>query len=192
MQKPEITEDMILECFAAAQPCADSRGMAESFIDVEMYENQVMYPEFARWAEKAGYPELASLFRKVAGEEKLHAIWLRELYDDIGTPAHGEDTERAITALQTIQANCDALIKMNPDAVIEKALKVAITVEQREALNIYPEFRDRELKNGNQAAADVYQRVVDSENQHMNWFKSALSELTALQLQTELAQAVPA
>ncbi len=187
MQKPEITEDMILDCFAAATPCADSRQTAKSFVDVEMYENQIMYPEFARWAEKAGYPELASLFRKVAGEEKLHAIWLRELYDDIGTPAHGEDTERAITALQTIQANCDTLIKMNPDAVIEKALKVAITVEQREALEIYPEFRDRELKNGNQAAAEVYQRVINSEDQHMNWFKSALNELTTGQM-----QAVPA
>ena len=184
MQKQEITEEMILDCFAAATPCADSRQTAKSFVDVEMYENQIMYPEFARWAEKAGYPELASLFRKVAGEEKLHAIWLRELYDDIGTPAHGEDTERAITALQTIQANCDALIKMNPNAVIEKALKVAITVEQREALNIYPEFRDRELKNGNQAAAEVYQRVIDSEDQHMNWFKSALNEFMAGQMQT--------
>jgi len=192
MQNKEITEDMIFECFAAATPCADSRKAAESFIDVEMYENQIMYPEFARWAEKAGYPELASLFRKVAGEEKLHAVWLRELYENIGTPVHGEDTERAITALKTIQANCDALIKMNPDSVIEKALKVAIMVEQREALDIYPEFRDRELKNGNQAAAEVYQRVVDSENQHMNWFKSALSELTARQLQTESVQAVPA
>ncbi|MCK5499018.1 MAG: hypothetical protein KAI77_07440, partial [Gammaproteobacteria bacterium] len=59
---------------------------------------------------------------------------------------------------------------------IEKALKVAIAVEEREALNIYTEFRDRELKNGNQAAADVYQRVVDSESQHMNWFKSALND----------------
>ena len=187
MGKPEITEDMILECFAAAQPCADSRKTAESFVDVEMYENQVMYPEFARWAEKAGYPELASLFRKVASEEKLHAIWLKELYDDIGTPAHGEDTQRAITALETIQANCDSLIKMNPDGVIEKALKVAIAVEEREALDIYPEFRERELKNGNQAAADIYQRVVDSESQHMNWFKSALNEFTAGNM-----QAVPA
>ena len=187
MQKTEITEDMILQCFAAATPCEDSQKTAESFVDVEMYENQIMYPEFARWAEKAGYPELASLFRKVAGEEKLHAIWLKELYDDIGTPAHGEDTERAITALTTIKANCDALIKMNPDAVIEKALKVAITVEQREALDIYPEFRERELKNGNHAAAEVYQRVIDSEGQHMNWFKSALNEFNALKM-----QAVPA
>ena len=183
---PEITENMILECFAAATPCEDSRKTAESFVDVEMYENQIMYPEFARWAEKAGYPKLASLFRKVAGEEKQHAIWLKELYDNIGTPAHGEDTQRAINALETIQANCDELINMNPDGVIEKALKVAIAVEEREALTIYPDFRDREQKNGNQAAADVYQRVIDSERQHMNWFKSALNGFMSGNMQAVL------
>lgn len=178
MQQPQITEDMIFECFAAAIPSDDSYETAESFVDVEMYENQVMYPEFARWAAKAGYPKLASLFRKVAGEEKLHAIWLQELYSDMGTPKRGEDTDRAITALKTIQNNCDELIKLNPNSVIEKALKVAIMVEEREATDIYPAFRDRELEKGNHEAAAVYQRVVDSENQHINWFKAALSEFT--------------
>ena len=80
MTKPEITEAMIFECFAAAQEKDSIEQTAASFVDVEEYENQIMYPEFARWAEKAGQPELASLFRKVAGEEKLHAVWLRELY----------------------------------------------------------------------------------------------------------------
>lgn len=173
----EITEDMIYSCFAAASLSDESRETAESFVDVEEYENQVMYPEFARWAEKAGYPKLASLFRKVAGEEKLHAVWLRELYDDIGIPNRGEDTQRAIDALQTIQKNCDDLIKLNPDGVVEKALKVAITVEAREAQDIYPRFRDQALERGDQAAADVYQRVVDSESEHMMWFQSALSDL---------------
>tara|TARA_R110001599_G_scaffold261541_1_gene461953 strand:- start:6923 stop:7486 length:564 start_codon:yes stop_codon:yes gene_type:complete len=183
MEKSQITEEMIFECFAAATPSSDSRETAKSFVDVEMYENQIMYPEFARWAEKAGYPKLATLFRKVAGEEKLHAIWLRELYTDMGTPIRGEDTARAISALETIRDNCDQLIKLNPEAVIEKALKVAIMVEEREAVDIYPEFRDRELENGNHEAAAVYQRVVDSENQHMNWFKAALSEFTTSQSQ---------
>ncbi len=181
MEKPEITEQMIFQCFAAAMPCADSLQTAESFVDVEMYENQVMYPEFARWAEKAGYPKLATLFRKVAGEEKLHAVWLKELYKDIGTPQRGEDTARAISALETIRQNCDQLIKLNPDAVIEKALKVAIMVEQREAEDIYPDFRDRELAKGNHQAAEIYQRVVDSERQHMGWFKAALHEFIANQ-----------
>lgn len=176
MKDTEITEEMIFECFAAAECGEKSRTTAESFVDVEEYENQIMYPEFARWAEKAGYPQLATLFRKVAGEEKLHAKWLRELYDDIGVPQRGEDTQRAIDALETIQANCDALIKLNPDGVIEKALKVAIAVEEREALDIYPSFHDREMQEGNKEVAAVYKRVAESEKQHMNWFKKALDD----------------
>ena len=175
MQKTEITEDMIFECFAAAQQYGDCGGTAASFVDVEEYENQIMYPEFARWADKAGYPDLARLFRRVAGEEKLHAVWLRELYDDIGVPARGEDTQRAIDALSTIRANCDALIAMNPEGVVEKALSVAVRVEEREALGIYPRFRDQALAAGNPDAAAVYQRVIDSEAQHAEWFKGALA-----------------
>jgi len=179
MATQEITEDMIFQCFAAAQQSQDMHRTAESFVDVEEYENQVMYPEFARWAEKAGYPRLASLFRKVAGEEKLHAVWLRELYTEMGVPGRGEDTQRAIDALETIRANCDALIAMNPDSVVEKALKVAIMVEEREALRIYPQFRDQALAKGDERAADVYQKVVDSESQHAQWFHAALNDFQA-------------
>lgn len=179
MTNQEITEDMIFQCFAAAQKSPDMNRTAESFVDVEEYENQVMYPEFARWAEKAGYPELASLFRKVAGEEKLHAVWLRELYTEIGMPGRGEDTQRAIDALETIRANCDALIAMNPDSVVEKALKVAIMVEEREALRIYPQFRQQALDEGNEKAAEIYQRVVDSESEHAQWFHTALNDFQA-------------
>lgn len=179
MAMPEITEDMIFECFAAAQQSADSGKTRESFVDVEEYENRIMYPEFARWAKKAGYPKLATLFMKVAGEEKLHAVWLRELYDDIGVPSRGEDTQRAIDALTTIRANCDALIDMNPDGVVEKALRVAISVEEREYRDIYPRFRDQALAEGRDQEAAVYQRVVDSEAQHADWFRAALAEFCA-------------
>lgn len=176
MNKPEITEAMIFECFAAAQQHSSGEQTAASFVDVEEYENQIMYPEFARWAEKAGRHDLATLFRKVAGEEKLHAIWLRELYSDLGEPPRGDDTRRAIEALETIRANCDALIAMNPEGVIEKALSVAISVEEREYRDIYPRFRDQALAEGNEAAATVYQRVVDSESQHADWFRAALAD----------------
>ena len=183
MSKPEITEDMIFECFAAAQQSADSTETAKSFVDVEEYENQIMYPEFARWAKTAGYPRLATLFMKVAGEEKLHAVWLRELYDDIGVPERGEDTQRAIDALTTIRANCDALIAQNPDGVVEKALKVAISVEEREYQDIYPRFRDQARARGDHKEAEVYQRVVDSEAEHAEWFRAALREFQAGQVQ---------
>jgi rubrerythrin len=176
MTATAITEEMIFQCFAAAQQSDDPAKTAESFIDVEEYENQVMYPEFARWAAKAGHPQLAKLFRKVAGEEKLHAVWLRALYDEVGVPARGEDTHRAIDALRTIQANCDALIAMNPEGVVEKALAVAIRVEEREYTDIYPRFRDQAQASNDTRAAEVYQKVIDSERQHAQWYRAALRD----------------
>jgi len=172
-----ITEDMIFQCFAAARASDSLAATAASFVDVEEYENRIMYPEFARWAEKAGNRKLATLFRKVAGEEKLHAVWLRALYDDMGVPERGEDTQRAIDALQTIQSRCDELMALNPDGVIEKALAVAIRVEEREYRDIYPRFRDQALEAGDTRSAEVYQRVVDSEAEHAQWFRAALEEL---------------
>jgi rubrerythrin len=172
----EITEEMIFECFAAARRDEHLDKTAESFVDVEEYENQVMYPEFARWAKQAGYPKLASLFLKVAGEEKLHAVWLRKLYEDMGTPARGEDTQRAIDALTTIRGNCDRLIGMNPDGVVEKALRVAMRVEEREFADIYPHFRDQAMAAERPEEVAVYQKVIDSERQHYQWFQAALQE----------------
>jgi len=183
MEKTEITEEMIFDCFAAACKSNDMAKTAESFVDVEEYENRVMYPEFARWASKAGYPKLATLFRKVAGEEKLHAVWLRELYSDIGTPQCGEDTQRAINALETIRENCDELIALNPDSVVEKALVVAIRVEKRESQDIYPHFRDQALEQQDNKTAEVYQKVIDSESQHVHWFQAVLNDFRATQTQ---------
>tara|TARA_R110001592_G_scaffold83616_1_gene247607 strand:+ start:48218 stop:48778 length:561 start_codon:yes stop_codon:yes gene_type:complete len=183
MEKTEITEEMIFDCFAAACKSDDIAKTAESFVDVEEYENSVMYPEFARWANKAGYPNLATLFRKVAGEEKLHAVWLRALYNNIGTPQRGEDTQRAIDALETIRGNCDELIALNPDSVVEKALMVAIRVEEREYQEIYPHFRDQALEQQDNKTAEVYQKVIDSESQHAQWFQAALSDFRSSQTQ---------
>jgi rubrerythrin len=176
MEKPEITEDMIFGCFAAAKKGENLEGTAESFVDVEEYENKIMYPEFARWAKKVNRPDIARIFAKVAGEEGLHAHWLRELYTDMGTPDRGEDTERAIDALEQIRDNCDELIAMNPEAVLEKALMVAIRVEEREYQDIYPRFRDQALEQGDNRSAAIYQKVIDSERQHAEWFQAALTD----------------
>ena len=176
MQTNEITEDMIFQCFAAAKQSEDRAETAASFIDVEEYESQVMYPEFARWASQAGHPKLATLFRKVAGEEKLHSVWLRELYNEIGVPARGEDTQRAVDALQAIKENCDALIALNPQGVVERALSVAIRVEEREYADIYPRFRDQSEAANDSHASEVYQKVIDSERQHAEWFRAALHD----------------
>ena len=95
----------------------------------------------------------------------------------MGVPTRGEDTQRAIDALETIRKNSDKLIEADPKTVIEKALKVAIKVEQREYRDIYPSFRDQAIKAGQKEAAEIYQRVIDSEEQHAHWFESALKDL---------------
>ncbi len=172
-----INEESIFGCFAAAQKGEKLEQTAESFVDVEEYENQVMYPEFARWARAAGYPEVSELFLKVAGEEKLHSVWLRSLYQEMGTPPEGNDTARAKATIQVIKKNCDKLIAKNPKVVMENALKVAIRVEQREYQQIYPQFRDQALAQNNKKAADVYQRVIDSEREHATWFENMLAKV---------------
>jgi len=128
--------------------------------------------------ERPGRPVelLADSCRRLVGSERLQQA--RDVRT-LGQPARGEDTERAIDALKTIRANCDALIEMNPDGVVEKALAVAISVEEREYQDIYPRFRDQALEQGDQKAADVYQRVVDSESQHADWFRHALDQFRA-------------
>lgn len=172
-----INEDTIFGCFAAAQKGEKLEQTAESFVDVEEYENAVMYPEFARWARSAGYPEVSELFLKVAGEEKLHSVWLRELYREMGSPAEGNDTARAKATIATIKQNCANLIENNPQKMIENALKVAIRVEEREYQQIYPKFRDQATRQNNQKAAEVYQRVIDSEREHAHWFQNMLSKV---------------
>lgn len=177
MSQRVINEETIFACFAAAQKGEDGEATAKSFVDVEEYENAVMYPEFARWARKAGYPQVAELFLKVAGEEKLHSVWLRELYAELGSPAEGEETARAKAALSEIRAASDALIADNAQGVIENALKVAIRVENREYQDIYPRFRDQAAAAGNEKAVRIYQRVIDSEKTHAVWFQDALNEV---------------
>jgi rubrerythrin len=177
MTDNRITEDKIFECFAAAQKADGLEKTAESFVDVEEYENAVMYPEFARFAKKAGHPEIASLFLKVAGEEKAHATWMRSIYSGMGTPEAGVDTVRATEALKQIRENCDKLMESNAEGLIENCLKVAIRVEEREYKDIYPRFRDQALAENNAEAAKVYQRVIDSERDHASWFAEALSKL---------------
>jgi rubrerythrin len=78
--------------------------------------------------------------------------------------------------LTAIRANCDALIAMDSEGVVEKALAVAIMVEEREYRDIYPRFRDQALAVDDTRAAEVYQKVIDSECQHAHWYRAALQE----------------
>jgi rubrerythrin len=182
MSSANPIENAIFDCFAAAECGSSESASLESFVDVEEYENQVMYPSFARLARQAGYPDIASLFLKVAGEEKLHAKWLREHFQNTGEVPEGNDTRRAKAALRTIENNLETLLKADPHGLVEKALRVSYAVEMRESTRIYPGLRDQARAAGNEAAAALYQRVIDSETQHAGWFQAALDNLPSRQV----------
>ena len=49
-------------------------------------------------------------------------------------------------------------------------------LEEREYSDIYPYFRDQALEANSQQEAAVYQKVIDSERQHYDWFRNAMQE----------------
>ncbi len=170
-------EKKIFACFAAARQGKDISTTVDSFIDVEHYESKVMYPTFAKWAVSAGYPAIGTLFRKVAGEERLHAVWMEEIGHRQMSKEHGEDTVRAMSAIESAVNDVEKLLEKSPKQLVVAALQVAIRVEEREYKDIYPRFRDQAACNGNSRAAAVYQRVIDSEKQHARLFGTALQSV---------------
>ncbi|MDD5459274.1 MAG: rubrerythrin family protein [Phycisphaerae bacterium] len=49
----------------------------------ENYENRIMYPEFAKTAEKEGFKEIAGVFRSIAIAEKRHEDRYKALAENI-------------------------------------------------------------------------------------------------------------
>ena len=65
----------------------------EAAADGENYEWTDMYEEFARTAEKEGFPELAAKFRGVAAIEKRHEERYRALLNNVETATVFEKSE---------------------------------------------------------------------------------------------------
>lgn len=58
-------------------------------IEGETYENDEMYPEFARVAREEGFDEVARYFEAVAKHERRHALRFHELLEGSGAIASG-------------------------------------------------------------------------------------------------------
>lgn len=160
-------------------------------VEVEEYENDSLYSGFSRVARAAGYEDLANLFAKVAGEEKLHAVWMREADPELTarTFAPGAPESEAAKAIRAqiseqeeLVAQVSARVHGEPALrrqVAERMLHVAISVENIEANTTYPEFARAAHAAGNQRLAQMYERVQASEAQHHQWYSEALAKLRA-------------
>ncbi|MEU2609582.1 rubrerythrin family protein [Streptomyces albus] len=73
----ELREHFAAEARLSGQ-VSDTASNLRTAIAGETYEAKVMYPTFARRAEKAGDGQVADLFREIAGDEAGHAASFRE------------------------------------------------------------------------------------------------------------------
>ncbi|MES2154699.1 MAG: ferritin family protein [bacterium] len=158
-------------------------------VEVEEYENDSLYTGFSKVARAAGYEDLANLFAKVAGEEKLHAIWMREADPELTAKAFAADAppseaakqiraqiaeqEELVAAVSRRVHNEPALRRQ----VAERMLHVAISVENIESTKTYPEFARAAHAAGQVRLAAMYECVQASEAQHAKWYSEALAKL---------------
>ena len=61
----------------------DTAENLQGAIDGENYENSEMYPEFAKTAEKEGYPKVAARLKAVAESEEYHEERYRKLLEQV-------------------------------------------------------------------------------------------------------------
>lgn len=158
-------------------------------VEVEEYENESLYSGFAKVAKAAGYNDLARLFAKVAGEEKLHAEWMKEAAPELVADVLGPDApvseagQRIRAQIAEQEELVDAVAARVHDEptlrreVAERMLRVAISVENIEAHKTYPEFARLARESGNERLAAMYERVQASEAQHASWYEEALAKL---------------
>lgn len=158
-------------------------------VEVEEYENDSLYSGFSKVAKAAGYPDIAGLFAKVAGQEKMHAEWMKEadpslakitLGPDAAPSAAAEAIRKQIREQEELVAQVAARLHKEPQLrqeVVERMLRVAISVERIESEKTYPEFARLAREQGKEKLARMYERVQKSETQHFQWYSEALQKV---------------
>lgn len=85
--KDEKDNPQELEEFDVDSDCITTLGETaenlQSAIEGEHYENSEMYPEFAKTAEKEGYPEIAARLRAIAEAEEHHEERYRKMLKQV-------------------------------------------------------------------------------------------------------------
>ncbi|WP_231983723.1 ferritin family protein [Mycobacterium sp. E2733] len=68
----ELNEHFATLATLAGLVGTDTNANLQDAINGEQHEADVMYPDYARQADRAGNPQAANLFREIAGDEKTH------------------------------------------------------------------------------------------------------------------------
>lgn len=105
------------------------------------------YTFFAQTAAKEGYEQIAAIFLETAEQERMHA-------------------KRMFKFLEGGMANITATYPAGVIGTTLQNLKEAAAGEHEEAFELYPAFAEMADKEGFPAVAEMYRRIIVSEQSH--------------------------
>lgn len=112
------------------------------------------YLYFSKLAKKAGYPQIAKIFKQTAHNEFFHALqWFKALHD-------------------------------NPKLTPQEALTMAILGETYEHTDMYPSFAKTALDEGYNDLAELFTLASNIEKTHAEQYQNILTQLEANKLYT--------
>lgn len=125
------------------------------------------YQVYSMAAEKIKDEEISKSFEKLADEELKHIDWLKDLYKSI------EGTKEVEFSIEEISApDKERLFKM--EKIDKENLSFALSVfsigvkMEKEAIDYY---KDAAENTESKAAKDLYERIIEWEYQHLNYFE---------------------
>ena len=139
-------------------------NLTKAFIGESQARNR--YSFYAKIAKKEGFEQIAEIFLLTAENEKEHAKWFFRLINQLKNKSEEQIDE--------ITTNAGTLTTLGSTA---ENLKSAITGENYERTEMYPEFADVAEEEGFPEIAHRLRAIAIAERHHEERFKKLLEEV---------------
>lgn len=139
-------------------------NLTKAFIGESQARNR--YSFYAKIAKKEGFEQIAEIFLLTAENEKEHAKWFFRLINQLKNKSEEQVDE--------ITTNAGTLTTLGSTA---ENLKSAITGENYERTEMYPEFADVAEEEGFPEIAHRLRAIAIAERHHEERFKKLLEEV---------------
>ena len=141
------------------------QNLAKAFVGESQARNR--YTIYSKIAKKEGYEKISAVFALTADQEAEHAKWLMRMIGDI----KDENTEFNTI---NIEAPVPTIVKNTTEN-----LKAAISGENYEYTNMYPEFANIADEENLPDVANRLRAIAKAEENHEDRYKNLLQELEA-------------
>ena len=138
------------------------KNLARAFIGESQARNR--YDFYAKIAKKDGYEQIAATFQETALQEHEHAKWILKMMNDINEDNKSNDIE--------VDGKVSIVL-----ATTEENLQEAVSGENYEHTNMYPEFADTAEKEGLKEVAIRIRAIAKAEEHHEERYKKLLEQL---------------